>query len=260
MKDSIKSKIEHLNKTKKMLDDGLINEKEFALIKKDILGNVKNSTFLTDDEKLNNSNYEHSQTDLLAANKRNYKYVLVILTIIFILISGYSIYYFKGRKAVKQEGEMLAVDEKNEYKLTNQFIWETLYPGNQKFDYNRELIKKIDDESETRTILGNIFYYRKDNLNKAAVIFFTNTWTSGKKEDCHACVTQIGIAIFVESPSNNWVKTKFVENWDIPQEGYGTEPRFQLKQHNNMSCLYIKIDGVQSYQYYYDIESLKQVK
>ena len=145
-------------------------------------------------------------------------------------------------------------------KLNNQVIWNALYPPNQKFDNNGRLIKKKDGDTETKTSVGHIFYYKKNNLNKAAVVLFTNFWSSGEKESCHACVTVVGIATFTLSSMNKWAKTKFIEDWLIPQEGYGIEPPLQLKNYKNVTCLYIKYDGPPVYQYYYNIESLKQIK
>jgi hypothetical protein len=145
-------------------------------------------------------------------------------------------------------------------KLANQVIWKTLYPGNQKFDNSGRLIKNKDGDTETKTSLGHIFYYKKNNLNKVAVVLFTNFWSSGEKNNCHACATSVGIATFTLSSTNTWIKTKFVEDWQIPQEGYGIEPPLQLRNYKNVPCFYIKYDRPPVYEYYYDIETLKPLK
>ncbi len=155
-------------------------------------------------------------------------------------------------------------------KLKNQDIWKSLYPRAQKFDNKGRLIKveATGDREQLKTSLAHIFYYKKNNLNKAAVVLFTFEYSSGKDEvrwNCHACGAVVSIATFTLSSNNKWTKTKFVENWEIPQEGYGINPPLQLKNYKNTTCLYLKYNGNRLdeppfYEYYYDIESLNRIK
>lgn len=148
-------------------------------------------------------------------------------------------------------------------KLNNQVIWNALYPANQKFDNIGRLIKRGDEDGDIQKIsIGHIFYYKKNDLIKAAVVLFTNFWSLGEEQRCHACGPDVGIATFkLSSSTNKWINTKFVKKWDdVPSQGYGIPPPIKLKNYKNVTCLYIKYDEPPKYQYNYDIESLNKIK
>ena len=156
-------------------------------------------------------------------------------------------------------------------KLKNQDIWKSLYPRAQKFDNKGRLTKELRASSSPawilsdKTSLAHIFYYKKNNLNKAAVVLFTFEYEGEVRIQGHPSVAIVSIATFTLLSNNKWTKTKFVEDWIIPQFGYGIDPPLQLKNYKNTTCLYLKYDGYRLdepsfYEYYYDIESLDEIK
>ena len=147
--------------------------------------------------------------------------------------------------------------------LDNRFIWSILYPGNNKFDKKGQLIDSfIEEESltETKTRIGKVFYFNNGGELRATVILFTHFFESdGQEKTCHGCPTQVGVATF-QKANNQWKKIKFIKDWNVPQEGYGVEPKFQLKTFKNMTCLYLKFDSDEVFEYYFNASNLKEIK
>jgi hypothetical protein len=154
------------------------------------------------------------------------------------------------------------------FSLQTNTIWNALYPRENDFDNYYQLIRKVSEDGrpkEYRTAIQNTFYYKSGNIDKAAVILFSYEYVNGQKLDGHASTPKIDVVTFVISNSN-WVKRKIVEDWKIPQPGFGEGPKFHFKKLNNINCIFSTFDafyngkGNYSVTEYYNVETLKKVK
>jgi hypothetical protein len=205
---------------------------------------------------------------------------LIVLSILFSILSLTGVlkkksqnifteYNFSNETTIATE----SINE-NEQKVIPEFdndlIWYGLYPGNKKFSNKGMLITNKDGLWESRTEIALKFKYEKDKSIRQAVVLFTWDYVNGEKNTGHVCVAKVDVAVFTLSPNNKWEITKYTEDWVLPQEGYGIAPPLELKTYKGITCLYEKFVGTSAnmaseeerskiYEYYFDIENLKQV-
>ena len=107
--------------------------------------------------------------------------------------------------------------------LDANFIWKTCFPNNLSFDNIGQLIISTSGNTSKKTELFKIYNYTTNNLKKAFVILYTNDYTNGKKEDCHACYPKSSIARYVYK-DKMWSLDKFIDDFDNPSGGWGKGP------------------------------------
>ncbi len=204
---------------------------------------------------------------------------LIVLSILFSILSLTGVlkknshifteYNFSNETTIATES-ITENEQKVIPEFDNDLIWNELYPGNNKFSNKGMLITNEDELRDSRTEIALKFKYEKDKSIRQAVILFTWDYENGEKNTGHVCVAKVDVAIFTLSPNNKWEKTKYTEDWVLPQEGYGIAPPLELKTYKGITCLYEKFVGMYGpmtseedhskiYEYYFDIESLKEV-
>lgn len=154
-------------------------------------------------------------------------------------------------------------------KISTYSIWSALYPNNQKFDSKNRLIRKIIREGydiEFRTEIEKIFYYKVGHTKKAIVILYSYRYDTANDviDFCHLCFPEFEMAYF-SCINKNWVKNKFIQNWEGSTGSWGKGAALEMKDYNNVKCLVLKSrDGYQGVFYefttYYNIETLKLIK
>lgn len=157
-------------------------------------------------------------------------------------------------------------------KLSEKFIWNTLYPDKvdkKYFDSENRLIKKITngtEQQEFRVQISNIFYYNVGTQQKAIVILFAYEIddNSGDVVNCHACYPEFEIATFALT-DNQWTKQRFVQSWEGARGAWGEGAEVSLETYKKKKCLVLKHsygNHGEFYDYidYYDVETLKKIR
>jgi hypothetical protein len=154
-------------------------------------------------------------------------------------------------------------------KLEKNHIFSALYPGNNHFDNEYRLIRKVNrdgEESEFRTKYINAFYYKTGDQQKVIAILFSYHYNIEEHDvsSCHACHPEFEIAYFTYT-NNSWVKQKFIENWKEATGSWGEGAEIEFKIYNKVNCLVLKssygnFGEFHEYIDYYNIEYLKKIK
>jgi hypothetical protein len=141
-------------------------------------------------------------------------------------------------------------------RIDDKLIWNSAFPGKNGIYKSGQLIQKTNGQ-ELQTTIARKYSY--NNNTKLAVVFFTFTYTNGVKDNYHGASSSIRIAYFNYNKQNGWKFSEAKDFDNMPQEGYGLEPPIEFKYFNNKPCLYVKYEQGGYYEYYFDIEALKQV-
>jgi succinate dehydrogenase hydrophobic anchor subunit len=213
-------------------------------------------------------NFKYSEADekLKVRNEQiNSIYIicLIILSIIFIIVN----FNVTQDKSLNNNVSTNTLETEATNNITdtlkNEQIWKSVYPEESKwrdFDNDGLMILNHDGYQE-RIKIGAKFNYEKSNKNRLIVIFYTFRYDNGIRERAHVSTAKVSVAHFDYELSKGWVMVNYTDDWTIPQFGYGIDPLIELKTYNNTQSLYINLDDGNGgkYEYYYDIESLKQM-
>jgi hypothetical protein len=164
--------------------------------------------------------------------------------------------------------------------LSDDFIWNALYPGNRNFisvstwnlsgDSEGKFLKRRSKnggkELELHTRIEKIFFFEKAGVRKALVVLFSFEFDerTGLYVDCNGCSAEYEMAHF-SIKNGTWILEKFIQNWPYSSGVMGGGSELDMKVYNKTNCLVVTTGYLMRGEYsevisFYEIETLKLIK
>lgn len=155
-----------------------------------------------------------------------------------------------------------AIDEKNtSSELTPEFIWKSAFPGNTTIIANQLIL----DNGNRKTELSKQYSYVSNGIPKTIVLFFTYTYSEGRKMDCHACAPAPALVRYMKK-NGVWSLEQF-EDKDINglTAAWGQPAAISFIVKNGKQYVVgtgsdMHFGDVQKWKEYYNLENFKNEK